>query len=179
MEIKKCALVALILLFSMSPVCAQSLWVSSEEGFAARFPSDPEKVEATSSTKSGYAYQSSKKFKAGFALYAVTIVGSIPKISKTADVKKYIEKANIGYIKSNGQNPAGAQIKWTQFGDGRPKLKYATDIQYRGIQLRSKGYWITDEKRILRISVTYTKNIANKYRRNIGDFLDTFVLIDE
>lgn len=179
MKVKKCALITLALLFAMSPAYSQSLWVSNEEGFAAKFPSDPKKVEASSSTKSGYAYQSAKKFDTGFALYSITVAYRIPKLSDTEDLKRYIEKANSGYIKSYGKNPKEAQTSWDQFGDGRPKLKYVADIQHSGIQLRSKGYWIEYKGKILRISVTYNKTLSRRKEKSIESFLNTFIIIKE
>jgi hypothetical protein len=136
-------------------------------------------VKATASGGSGYAFQSTKQFSNGAALFAVTIVEQIPSRFQTEKLKNYIEESNNEFIKSMGVNPTNAQTKWTKFGDRRPQLNYDFSLQYKGANLKAKGFWVVDKSRILRISVTYTGKLLKGEIKNITDFLDTFIIIEE
>ncbi|PKD43463.1 hypothetical protein [Rhodohalobacter barkolensis] len=168
-------IIAFILL--STSVDAQSLWTNNEERFAARFPSNPTKVEAATSMGSGYAYQSIEEYSNGGALFTITVTGSIPRNQSVTQLRNYMEESNNEFIRSMGVNPERANNNWTEFGDGRPKLSYDFSFQYEGALLRLKGYWISDDNRIIRVGITIVGELSDQKSNNIIDFLDTFVIL--
>ncbi len=157
-------------------VLAAGLWSNSADGFGAKFPQTPERVGAATSTGSGYAYQSSKSFSNGGALYAITVVPIPPNIAKEKPTE-FLEASNAAFVKSMGQNPSSAKVKWARFVDDRKRLNYEFEFVYSGVPFKGYGFWIIDKNRAIRVSVSYTKSLSRNEVRETISFLDSFVIL--
>lgn len=155
---------------------ASGLWVHPSDGFGANFPEPPTKREAAAYQESGYAYQGSKVFENGGALYSITVVTLPPKISR-ANINRFLEELNSGFIETMGQTSRKAKVKWAKFGDGRNRLSYEFDFEHDGIPVRGHGFWVADKNRVIRVSVSYTKSLNDHEVREALSFLDSFVLL--
>lgn len=163
------------LIFSLSSLLAEELWSNLSEGFAAKFPLPPEKINVPTQMGVGYAYQSFSKFPDGGALYSITVIPVDPNILKTKSVE-FIETSNIGFIKSMGQDFRKAKTKWTKFGNDRIRLNYEFDFIYSNVPFKGHGFWIPDKNRIIRVSVSYTKNLSTIEQLQAISFLDSFLI---
>lgn len=155
---------------------ASGLWVHPVDGFGANFPEPPTKREAATYQESGYAYQGSKIFENGGALFSITVVTLPPQISR-AKINRFLEELNSRFIESMGQMPKKAKVKWAKFGDGRDRLSYEFDFELDGIPGQGRGFWIADKNRVIRVSVSYTKGLNDHEIREALSFLDSFVLV--
>jgi hypothetical protein len=159
-------------------VLSRGLWNNSDEGFAANFPTAPTRVNAASSQVTGYAYQSAQNFDNGGVLYAITVVPITLKIAKEKSTEFLVE-SNATFVKSMGQSPSEAKVKWAKFGDDRKRLNYEFDFNYSGVPLKAYGFWIIDRDRAIRVSVSYTKSLASNEIREAISFLDSFFIVSK
>jgi len=155
---------------------ATGIWVSQNDKFGANFPETPIRLDAATKDTTGYAYQSYKIFENGGALYSITVVTIPPEITSNK-INKHLQDLNAEFIKTMGQRPASAKVTMGKFGDGRSRLDYEFDFQHDGIPFKAHGYWLNDKKRIIRVSVAYTKNLKTRDAQIVLLFLDSFVLI--
>ena len=161
---------------SQKTASASGLWSNTSEGFGAIFPETPEKVSAATSQGAGYAYQSTKSFANGGALYAITIV-PIPSAIKQSSFNSFLEMSNDAFVKSMGQDPKRAKANWYSFGDGRKRLDYDFRFTCNGIPFRGRGFWIIDRGRAIRVSVSYTESLTSKEAGEVLRFPESFVIL--
>lgn len=164
-----------LILSTLSPtVSGARIW--AKDGFGAWFPEPPVRLDVSTRDTSGYAYQSSKIFDSGGALYAITVV-SIPATIQKRKIDSFLSQLNAEFIKSLGANPATAKTKWEKFGDGRHLLTYQFDFNHEEIPLTGHGFWLNDNNRAIRVSVSYTRSLGDQEVREILSFLETFTLL--
>jgi len=154
----------------------KGFWINAEDGFGADFPNPPTRIEAAMSLVSGYAYQSTKSFDKGGALFAITVASLPFNITKEMQTE-FIEASNAGFIEFMGQNPSIAKVEWENFGNNRKRLRYAFDLFHDGIPLKGLGFWIMDTDRLIRVSVVYQQSLSKNKAREVISFLDSFVLL--
>ncbi|MEX1138039.1 MAG: hypothetical protein WEF53_01675 [Bacteroidota bacterium] len=159
-----------------SQAIAQQLWLDPNSEFAAKFPTPPEKADASTKDIRAYAYQSTKEYDSGAVFFAITVSNPPTKLTQT-NGKSVIEESNRHFIESLGQQYNRAKRKWKTFADGRPRLDYEVAFSYSGVTLHAQGFWIHHRDRIIRVSVTYMTSVTDQQRRRSLQFLDSFVLM--
>ena len=156
---------------------ASGLWVSEKDGFGANFPSAPRKISVATSQSSGYAYQSAQEFTNGLVLYAISVV-PMPSDTTKEMQKTFLENSNAGFVKTMGQSPEAAITTWTKFGDGRDQLNYEFEYDVQGVPLmKTNGFWLMDNNRTIRVSISYTKGLSPHDRNTATSFLDSFIIL--
>lgn len=171
------AILFLVALVSAS-ASASEQWVNVSEGFGANFPTTPERTSVASSQSSNYAYQSVKNFSNGGALFVISI-SPIHFDQTKSDPMRFLEALNNEFIKLMGQNPNRAKTKWSSFGDGRKILNYEFEFTDSGAPFKGRGFWIFDNRRIIRVSVAYTESLTPKEIREVLQFLPSFVMVSD
>jgi hypothetical protein len=156
---------------------ASRLWSNKTEGFAAAFPDTPEKVEAVTGQAAAHAYQCTKSFTNGGALYAITVF-QIPSTIKENSLNSFLEMSHDAYLKSMAQDPKKAKVSWSSFGDGRKRLDYDCEYAIKSIPFKERGFYIIDRGRSIKVSISYTESLTSKEANEAVIFLQTFVLIN-
>jgi len=153
-------------------------WKNSENGFRADFPTPPKRKSASSTLGTSYAYQSTKKFSAGGALYAITVT-PLPSEIKKDDHSNFLVASNTEFAKNMRQTSSGAKAKWGKCANGLNCLIYRFDYSYSKSPFTAFGFWIINKNRIIRVSVSFSKYLSKEEVREVASFVDSFALLAE
>jgi len=170
---------SIVLTFILMPIqtLALGLWTNFDDGFGANFPNAPERISAAATGGAGYAYQSIGEYNGGSALFAITILPINSDVARDTQ-EELLNEFNIGFFKSMGKKASEESIKWSKFGDGRTQLNYESDFPYQKHIFASRGFWVIDNHRAIRVSVGYIKgSLASDDVNEVVSFLDSFVLL--
>ena len=151
-------------------------WVCEKDGFVATFPTEPRRVEAEVSGGSGHAYQSYFQFSNDLvALAQVSIVLLTETFSGSA-AENILTLNHNEYVQTIGATPADSRTSRGTFGDAKPTLEFEVRFSFDDVPMISKGFWLLDGTRIMKVSCVYPAALTNADVEIVQHFPKTFAL---
>lgn len=155
-----------------------AIWASEVEGFGVMFPVEPTRVDAAGLKGSGYSYQSVFTFDEGGATANVTIA-PVPFDLDSTSKRTFLLSAHRSFLQSIGAVPDSSRFKWDFLVSGVPVLQYEASFEYQGVPVISKGFWLFDRQRALRVSVAYPRALSAGSAAVADRFPNTFMLLSK
>lgn len=151
-------------------------WVCEKDGCVATFPTEPRRVEAEVSGGSGHAYQSYFQFSNDLvALAQVSIVLLTETFSGSA-AENILTLNHNEYVQTIGATPADSRTSRGTFGDAKPTLEFEVRFSFDDVPMISKGFWLLDGTRIMKVSCVYPAALTNADVEIVQHFPKTFAL---
>lgn len=153
-----------------------SIWASEIEGFAARFPSEPTRIDAAALGGSGYAFQSTFTFEDGGAV-ATVFIAPLSFTLDSASQHRFLANAHRSFLSTIGASVDSSLFRWVTLGKGTPVLQYEATFAYQGVAAVGKGFWLVNGARVYRASVAYPSDLSATSAHVADFFPQTFVLL--
>jgi hypothetical protein len=164
------------------PAARPAMWFSAEDKFGARFPSTPDRLDASSPLGHGYAYQSVTTTATGGTLFAITVMPPQPvMVSPSTQLEKdrLLRLFVDDFASGLGVSPDQVTIRFKPFGRGQRRLEYSFRFIAEGVEFIAEGYSIISAGRLIRVSVAFTSTLSEEEVRTAHDFLGSFAVVDE
>ena len=176
------SLVAAVTTASVIAVMAATpLWSSPDGRYFASFPSPPERITASAASAGSVGYQTVEQHREGAVIYLVSVTelpGEVPARLQRGDEASLLEASCLEFSESLGAPSSSLERARARFSDGRPMVKYALRFDYAGQPAESRGFWLFDEGRIIRVSISFLRPAKARRIREAERFLESFVITE-